>query len=371
MFGNLGKWFGRLLLALVIFPFIYAVLWGVVHKKKLSDAPAGRKTGCQIMPSAVSVTLLCVLGVFYLIYLFSQLAYFTDAFQGVFPQDYDNTVAAYAKRGFFETIAISAINLTVVALIALFTKREGRKRLPASVLLPVFFITAFSLFLLASAAFKMYIYMDCYGLTRLRVSASVFLLFVLIAWIAAVIRLLAPGFPFMRMVIVACFAIGIAVGYADIDRVVVSYNISAWQSGQLRELDLAMTEEMSDSIVPQLIGLLDSEDETVRQNAAVALRQRFHHYYELVPDDTRWCDGSGYYDTDGNRVATPSREEFIPYEETLRFTGYNRSEQTAKRLLWENYDRFRDAFHRIDPQEETVSWEENFPPQEYSHGPIV
>lgn len=371
MFGNLGKWFGRLLLALVIFPFIYALLWGVVHKKKLSDAPAGRKTGCQIMPSAVSVTLLCVLGVFYLIYLFSQLAYFTDAFQGVFPQDYDNTVAAYAKRGFFETIAISAINLTVVALIALFTKREGRKRLPASVLLPVFFITAFSLFLLASAAFKMYIYMDCYGLTRLRVSASVFLLFVLIAWIAAVIRLLAPGFPFMRMVIVACFAIGIAVGYADIDRVVVSYNISAWQSGQLRELDLAMTEEMSDSIVPQLIGLLDSEDETVRQNAAVALRQRFHHYYELVPDDTRWCDGSGYYDTDGNRVATPSREEFIPYEETLRFTGYNRSEQTAKRLLWENYDRFRDAFHRIDPQEETVSWEENFPPQEYSHGPIV
>lgn len=359
LFGNLGKWFLRLLITVILFPFIYAVLWGVVHKKNLSDAPTAKSIGCQIAPAAVSVTLLCVLCVFYLIYLFSQLAYFTDAFQGIFPQDYDNTVAAYAKRGFFETIAISAINLTVVALIALITKREGSKRLPVSVLVPALFIMVFSLFLLASSTFKMYIYMDCYGLTRRRSMAFVFLLFVLIAWIAATIRLLAPRFPFMHMIIVACFAIGIAGGYADIDRVVISYNISAWQSGQLRELDLAMTEEMSDSIVPQLIGLLDSEDETVRLSAAVSLREKFRHYYELEEqDDSIWWDRSGYYDDNGNPVLPPLREEFVPYEETEWFTGYNRSERIAKHLLWENYDRIHDEAYFLDFQREVSAFDD-------------
>ena len=62
----------------------------------------------------------------YVLYLFSQLAYFFSAFSGFLPEGEVN-YADYARKGFFEMCAISVINLAIVFTAWLLAKKKDGK----------------------------------------------------------------------------------------------------------------------------------------------------------------------------------------------------------------------------------------------------
>ncbi len=64
---------------------------------------------------------ICLLQTFYLV---SQIVYFFSAFPGFLPENY--TYAEYARRGFLELCAVSLVNLTVIAVVLVFTKHKKR-----------------------------------------------------------------------------------------------------------------------------------------------------------------------------------------------------------------------------------------------------
>ena len=107
------------------------------------------------------------------------------------------TYAQYARGGFWQLLAVTALTLLVIAIAARRAPKATRAdRLLVRVLLGT--LAALSLVIVASALYRMQVYADAYGATRLRLVVSTVelwlgLLFVLVG--VAVVRLRADWLP--------------------------------------------------------------------------------------------------------------------------------------------------------------------------------
>ena len=223
-------------------------------------------------------TILMAVGVLYLAYLASQLAYFVGGFSGILPEDF--TLAEYARRGFFEMGRLCAINLTIMALGIGLVRKEGRgHKLTRWLCLFIGFVT---LFLVAAASAKMFLYIGSYGLTVRRVATEVFMLWLAVTTVLVCVWLFRPSLPYMKvsMVLGLAFCAGLFLG--DLDGRVAQYNVRAYQSGKLETVDVNYLGDLSYGAVPYLEELTQDADEKVALAATLELRD---YYYD---DDADW-----------------------------------------------------------------------------------
>ena len=208
-------------------------------------------------------TVLIAVGIVYLVYLISQLAYFSGGFSGILPEEY--TMAEYARRGFFEMGWLCAINLGIIALgIGLTT---GNSRSPLLTRLLCLFVGIVTLFLVVSASAKMFMYIDAYGLTRLRVLTEAIMIWLGLSTLVVCLWLFLPKIAYMKIVLVFALVIGAALGWADVDTVVARYNVNAYLSGDLQTVDVGYLACLGDGTTPYLLQLTQVEDEDIAQTA--------------------------------------------------------------------------------------------------------
>ena len=218
-------------------------------------------------PVTVNTVLWAVCGV-YVVYLLSQLAYFVGGFSGILPQEY--TMAEYARRGFFEMAWLCAINL---GLIALAVALSGEKT-PGMTKGLCLFIGVVTLFFVATASAKMLLYIDSYGLTRLRVLTQIIMVFLALATACVCIWLFVPRFAYMKAVVLLALVIGAATAWADVDTVVAAYNVSAYRSGQLETVDVQYLGSLRDGAIPYIAELAQDGNSDLAAKAKNILEKR-------------------------------------------------------------------------------------------------
>ena len=130
----------------------------------------------------------------------------------------------------------------------------------------------------------MIMYIGFFGLTRLRLMTSIFMAALALLFIIITVSMYAKRFPAMKCVIICFAAIGLITGFCDIDRTVASYNVNAFTSGVLKELDIDYLGELSDSVVPYIAQLTKSDNESVRDAAYHALYERAERLFEMNGD---------------------------------------------------------------------------------------
>ena len=261
---------GEALFALVPASFAALVLFSLLLTAAPNKEPARNVKRKGLEPAAV-IAFLAAVSAAYVLYLVSQFAYFTDAFRGLLPKDF--TVAEYARRGFFEMCAIVAINLLLIVLAVGLCRKNGGK-LPGAVKGLALFLCLFSLVLVATALSKMVLYMRSFGLTRLRVLTSAFMLFLALVVIAEALRLFVKKVPAAQLAVTLGAAILIALSLLNVDGLVARYNVEAWRSGRLDSLDMKTICELGDGAVPTLAELAGETDETISAAAAEELDDR-------------------------------------------------------------------------------------------------
>lgn len=230
-----------------------------------SPKPAAKEVKMRKGINTLTVnTVLIAVSVVYVIYLISQLAYFSGGFAGVLPEEF--TLAEYARRGFFEMAWICAVNLIVMCLaVGLCAKKKSRS--PMVTRLLCLFIGLVTLFLVAAASAKMYMYIDSYGLTRLRVLTEVIMVFMGITTLIVSLWLFMPKLPYMKAILVIGLVIGAAVSWADVDTVVAKYNVEAYQSGKLETVDVEYLSELGYGAVPYVMQLRSDDNPAVSKAA--------------------------------------------------------------------------------------------------------
>ena len=283
---------------------------------KREKAPVRSERG-GIEPTILA-SFLGVISLAYVLYLFSQLAYFFDAFSGLLPEGFTN--AEYARRGFFEMTAICSLNLLFVFLVMVITRRKSPKA-PLSLRLLSAFLCVFSMVLIATSLSKMILYIHTYGMTRLRIFTSVFMMFLAVVFLAVMIRLFVKKMPYMKAALVCASILVAGMCFFDVDGFIAKYNVEAYLDGRLTAVDMVAIRNLSsDAAVPYVFELLDDENEDVVYKAKEVLSDYAEEMFIIVHDH--------------------AENKHSVKEEAYDFRRYNIHEYKAREMLLERFEEY-------------------------------
>ena len=305
---TLAKVIGGILLSVPLISYGFSLKNRRVSKTK----PSGYKG----MDSIYIVSFLSVISVCYVLYLFSQLAYFFSAFQGFLPNG-KITYAEYARKGFFEMCAIAVINLGIVFSSLLLAKKKNGK-VSGGVQAVATFICLFNLIIIATAISKMVLYIDAYGMTVLRLTTSAFMVFMGIVFISLILRIYNSKINILKTGLISAGCIVLILGTANVNRICAAYNYESYCSGRLESIDVEAIYHLGDEGVPYLVKLTDAPDEFVAEQAT----------YYLANDclDT-------YFDLS---YPTSSAQDLVRMDSG--FSGYSIPNATAYKCLSDYYE---------------------------------
>jgi len=276
---NIGLYLLELVVAAVLLPFLFSYMYG--KRKDLNRKGGQPKEIKRGIPISGCVSFLCMISITYLIYLFSQLAYFFSAFKGFLPEGYTRSASEFARRGFFEMFAICAINVAIIAFIGAFSKRNAKGKTATAIKVMSLFISLFSVLLIATAMQKMKLNITTYGFTRNRLLVSVFMLMMLVVIAFFILHIFAPKISYMQPIIVICSCMFIALSFANIDDITFNYNMKAYQNGTLKSLDMYTISTLEPE-QKYYIELMKGDDEKLAHDAQMRLIETFSYADDLV-----------------------------------------------------------------------------------------
>lgn len=251
-----GKYALELLLALVVFPYAYSYLFSL-RNKAVPNSTKNQDKKVRVLPYSACVSFMAVISVTYIIYLFSQLAYFFSAFSNILPEGYKNTASEFARRGFFEMFAVCVINVVIITLVNMFLKQP--KKTVALKLLSLF-VSLFSVLLIVIAMQKMKMNIGIYGMTANRILVFTFMVMMLVVFAFFILHQFAPKVPYMQPIIVICSVLFIALAFSNVDAYVAKYNINAFDNNKIQSLDVDAIADLSDSGVKYLCKIASRDD---------------------------------------------------------------------------------------------------------------
>ena len=191
------------------------------------------------------------------------------------------TYAQYARRGFFELVAVAALVLPLLlGAHWLLNKAEPQAerifRLLAGTQVLLLFVV------MVSAVQRMHLYQNEYGLTELRLYTTAFMgwLAVVFLWFAAtVLRAKREHFAFGAPA--AGFLLLAALHLLNPDALIVQTNVALAQAG--RRFDAGYAASLSGDALPPLVDALPKLSPAERSQAAACILARW-----LPPRDSDW-----------------------------------------------------------------------------------
>ena len=226
-----------MIFAIPVAAYLYGLISGTAYKKgtDIIKRESAEKTVAAmriLQPATINIVLGAVCAL-YLVFIFSQLPYFFSAFTGSRPEGWLN-YAEFARQGFFELVTIAGINLAILTISNLFSKKHRVD----SHLLKIFNIALalITLVLIATAFSKMALYIGVYGLTMRRLLPCVFMIFMAIVFIA-LIALQKWNFSIVRMALVIGAVMLVGLSLSNPDATVVRYNANRYLVGTLSDFD--------------------------------------------------------------------------------------------------------------------------------------
>lgn len=243
LFTTMRELFWTLPAGMIIFGMLRADA-----KNKLYPLPTdmyyhGKLSRCKAINNLgiyAGVTPICLL---YLLYVVSQANYFLSAFSGRVPGNM--LYSEYARRGFFELCVIAVINLCVILFMLTFSKKSGSESTPALKFYTCL-ICGFTVFIISTAVAKMLLYIGKYGLTRLRLYTTWFMLLLAAVFIVLAIRAFAKRLPTAKIITAVFIVMFGALCFSKPDALITDYNIRMYLSGEHEELDTRTLSIMSD-----------------------------------------------------------------------------------------------------------------------------
>jgi hypothetical protein len=182
------------------------------------------------------------------------------------------TYSEYARRGFFELLAVACLSVGLLCALAIITRRETRGQRLAFEATSMAMI-ALVLGLLASAFQRMLLYEQAYGFTQLRLYTHSFML-----WLAVVMALFLLALRrrtsrlFSYGVVVAALAYLAALNIANPDALIVRENVARYQA--TGDIDTFYLAGLSADATPDLVSALPLLGAADRASIADTLRQK-------------------------------------------------------------------------------------------------
>lgn len=139
--------------------------------------------------------------------------------------------AEYARSGFFSLVGVAAI----VMATALACSRAGRESLIGRVL--VLALIALTFVILASAAYRLYLYVTAYGLSVMRLMAAWAILATGVCLVLTAVKTISAGFRFWPWAAGCVLVMWLCFAFVPLGSIIASYNVDAYLDGRLEQVD--------------------------------------------------------------------------------------------------------------------------------------
>lgn len=220
-----------LLCGLMLFSLVFTI--AQPREEPSSSAPEWS------VPSGLFRATLLALALVYSAFAYIQFRYLFSGAQSV-PGGY----AQYARSGFFQLTAVSALTLGIVLAVLHTAPSKGNNRLCAVV-------SALTLVIAVSAAWRMALYIECYGLTLLRVLTLWGIAMIAAALVLSAVRCF-HFFQLGRTILALWLASWVALNLANLDGLITRWNVCAYVDGRLETLDEGYLHTFSPDALPVL-----------------------------------------------------------------------------------------------------------------------
>lgn len=189
----------------------------------------------------IANTILVLISAVYLIFCFIQIF---SLFLGQMKLPEGYTYAQYAREGFFQLLFVCLINVGLVLFMMGCFKESKAKKLLLTV------ISACTYIMIASAAYRMCLYIREYELTFLRVFV-LWMLAMIAVWLGGIIaQIYREHFPLFRYTIVIATVFVFAFGIAKPDYWIAKYDVEHLSNGQ----EVYYLSGLSTDAAPVLVG---------------------------------------------------------------------------------------------------------------------
>lgn len=213
----------------------------------------------------VGATVLILINLLFFVFSAIQVAFL---FRGGFMTLPEGMVySEYAREGFFQLLLVTIINFSVIITFVSLLKGSMTSGLLRVLLL---LLCLFTSVLIASSFYRMYLYIDVYGYTVLRLCVVTFLVMEVLLIAVTMVTLLHSNFAFGKWFVSICFLFYLIVNVTGTDYVATRLNIDRYFQGKQETLDVTFT---------RTDGLYLIEE--FRQNGHdIPLRQYYDYYYD-------------------------------------------------------------------------------------------
>ena len=251
--GSIPNWF-KIVDAEGIIRFIFVLLatlsffgfMQILIKKHVKVIPLDPKSQYPQLDAVIAITVLVLINAVYILFTVVQFKYF---FSGTLQEDL--TYAEYARKGFFELMFVTIINLTITVVVLTFVTRvvSGLKR-ATRVLLSILVLT--SAVMLCSAFIRLGLYEEAYGFTFTRVLAHSFMIFLVIVFTYTLMKIWIEKLSLFHFYFISSLLYLTAISVVNMDQIVVKENMARYE--QTGKIDVHYLNRMS---ATGTLGLID------------------------------------------------------------------------------------------------------------------
>lgn len=228
---------------MILFGFFscYCIICGAAAQTGKQDKQ--RKKGA----ASTAITVILLITLIYLFFCGLQMLYLFSNGLFTLPEGY--TFAEYARRGFFELLAVAVLNVALMLITTAYFEENRFLRILLTVM------TACTYILIGSATYRMLLYIGAYHLTFLRLFVLLALLilsFLLAGVILSIYRKSFPLFGYSAVIITVFY---LAFSFAKPDYYIASY-LEKHQEMLTSEDAAFLTGELSLDAAPVVLPLL-------------------------------------------------------------------------------------------------------------------
>jgi hypothetical protein len=258
--------FSRLILIGFITLYVFGYAWSFKYAPR-EESPAQPSKPGKVDP-VIPVTVLSVVNLVYLLFTTIQSNYLYGGASRVLPPGL--SYAEYARRGFFELVAVTVINFLVLLVIHKIIDQRQKSTQAEKALLSI--LVAFTINMLFAAHYKMALYEQAYGYTELRIYVQVFMLFMAIVFALALLRIWTKKIPLLKAVFISALLFYLGLNYLNVHGLVAEYNYQRYLT--TGKIDAYYLTQLGYEATPVLIKLASHPDRQVVDTVTADLLRR-------------------------------------------------------------------------------------------------
>lgn len=222
---HFGDLFQRLFWALVLTPFVFSLLYALTVPKLL--CPAKEEPGLRL-DALGFVLALAAVDVLYLAFLAVQSAGLFGGPEYLAAQGL--SYAEWARSGFFQMVGVTVVNLSLMLAALGLSRREGRDWAVLRGLCAL--LAGESLILLASAAWRMTLYVSAYGLSFKRLLTYWGMVMMALFLLAGLWKARRPDFRFCKCAFPLALAGWLVINCVPVDYLVAKNQVDRYLGGE-------------------------------------------------------------------------------------------------------------------------------------------